>query len=239
VSTIARVCGVAVFALVVASCGETSRRSIERTLDVAGTTPEPFVVDGFTVTLDRADVAFGPLYACAAVIASLDLCETSIVESLVSATIDGLDPVPQRFPLVGTTGIVRSVMYDHGLTWRFTDARPVATDGAVEGHSMAFAGHAERGAESFDFTAAIDVRPASPGAPGVFGVETPVQEVGDVVALRLAFDPIAWWSTVDFEALAARAALEGGSIDLQPGDPVLEALLLAAVVNVTPAATWE
>ena len=77
-----------------------------------------------SVTIDRADLAFGPLYLCAGATAG-DLCDTARFEWLDSAVVDTTlsDPVKVG-ELSGVTGTVRSWMYDLGLSSQLTREAP-------------------------------------------------------------------------------------------------------------------
>ena len=115
-------------------CPDVGQRATQFPLYVAGTAhSEPIVSTGdISVTIDRADLAFGPLYLCAGTTAG-DLCDTARYEWLGSAVVDTTIAEPVRVgELSGVTGTVRSWMYDLGLSSQLTQDDPFVLDAAKE-----------------------------------------------------------------------------------------------------------
>ena len=88
--------------------------------------------DGTEIQIDRADVAFGPLYLCAGASAG-QLCETARFEWLESAVVDTTLTEPAQVgELSGVTGPVRSWMYELGISSQLTRLDPFVLDAAKQ-----------------------------------------------------------------------------------------------------------
>lgn len=202
------------FVLVLCSaCGETAGEALSVPCFGRGDGETSFVRGAWQVTLERAEVAFGPLYFCAASVPSEELCESAVVELDRSVTIDALDTTPQPLrPLRGTTGVVRSALFDYGISWPLTFRSPRPSDAAPGGHSARFEGRATDGARTLVFTADVDVLP---NAPGRLTSSVVTEHTLDVQSrLDVTLSPSRWWQSVDFDALAASAFA-----DVDPDDP--------------------
>ena len=72
---------------------------------------------------------------------------------------------------------------------------------------------------------------SNPGIPAVRGVRTTAEITTEPLQLTVAFDPNAWWQSVDFTRLAE---LDDGSglVILGPDDPDYSALIIAMTANV-------
>src|SRR5690606_17259403 len=89
-------------------CADVGQKNETITLFVAGTDlSEPVIAVGeIEVLVDRADLAFGPLYLCAGATAG-ELCDTARLEWLDSVVVDTTSPEPMQVgELTGVTGHV-------------------------------------------------------------------------------------------------------------------------------------
>jgi hypothetical protein len=211
--------------MLIAGCtgGSTGLDLVSYPLIGTGVAPAPFAVQGWQVTVTQAHLGFGPLYLCAAVAVSPELCETAVAEWATSGTFDGANASPQPLGEVhGFSGIVHSALYDYAYSWLGdADARP--QPGAPGGHSAHLAVTATKGGRTLRVTADIDV---VPGQRASFGGGSRLAEQAQSAALTLeiAVDPAAWWRHVDFDALS----MVGGD-DLQiPAAGMAAPALLAA-----------
>ncbi len=197
-----------VLALAATGCGESSQTELEVPLRVAGSPAQPIETSGgWTVTLDRADVAFGPLYLCAGAQAG-ELCETALLDWTGSVVVDALGAAPQAAgSLRGTTGTQRSFMYDLGIVSLLTQTDPVPLAAArrLGGNSVAIAGRAERGAERIEFSAGLKIAQAADteqGIPVVRGRARTPEALAPGDQLTVRFDPYTWVGDIDFDALS-------------------------------------
>jgi hypothetical protein len=252
---------------VLSGCGETGGVFVEAPLRARGTAPQPFAKNGWEVTLSQATLGFGPIYFCTTESALSSRCEVAILELLDGATVDGLVPEDQPIGMLfGTTGTIRTAFFDYGIVWLLTKPVPEAlegvpggpTDVAFESSSYVPRGHSARfvgtatciedagtccpGAvtcpSSYVFRAHIDVLVANPGTPAVNGARTRQEITTTPVELTIAFDPNAWWRSVDFGRLAALVDSSGVAL-LGPSDPDYSALIAAMTANQLPTFTWS
>lgn len=197
-------------------CVDTGVEPVELPVLAAGVSAEPFETrDGWVVTLERADLAFGPLYLCTAANAG-DLCETAQAEMLDGVVLDLLDPEPREVGrLIGLGGIVRSVMHDYGVTWELTGMAPEShvDDASMQGRSFVVEGVAERGEERVRFQGAIAVTPIRAGSLVVRRTLSAgeVTDLEGAQALTLSVDPRAWLAGVRFDELGSDGSIEEGS----------------------------
>ena len=121
---------------------EQSQEYGEIPLKVKGTPVDDVELDEGRFKVERADLAFGPLYLCSGLQAG-HLCETARLEYLDSQVIDLLNEQEVSLgKLTGMSGLVRSWMYDLGIVSTFTQSRPVVLESAKEldGHSFVLEG---------------------------------------------------------------------------------------------------
>jgi hypothetical protein len=222
-----------------AGCGETGRQYVTFPMLGVGVENASFEQDGWLVTLDRADVAFGPAYFCATSGAAMDLCSTALAELLDPITVDALDPTDQSMgEVTATTGTVRSAFFDYGISWLLTQARPTTWEAAPEGYSAVFAGHADNGVDAVTFEARVRIAPFTAGAAAVTGARTTHTIMDDTAALRVRMDPVAWWRRVDMDAVVALA--EDGAALLTEGTGPHDALVIAMTSGSTvPTFEWS
>ena len=256
-----------VWAVLAASCGQTSGAFVEIPFEGQGTPAETFMKDGWEVTLSEATLGFGSIFFCATESSLTSRCEAAVLEYPDGVTLDGLSGSPQAIGLLyGTTGTVRTAFFDYGIVWLLTKPLPEALEGVPEGpaivrfesssyvpkgHSAQFLGMARCAADaatccpgattcpaSYSFEANVDVLVLTPGTPAVRGVSTFAEITTEPLGLTATFDPNAWWQSVDFTRLAA---LDDGSglVVLEPDDPDYSALVIAMTANELPTFTWS
>lgn len=204
------------FACALAGCGDVGQSQAEVPLYVSGTElARPVAAVGdVTLAIDRAELAFGPLYLCAGAQAG-ELCDTARLEWLGSVRIDLKQPEPRRAgTLSGTTGSVRSWMYDLGISSQLTDNDPVLLDAAQElgGASLVVEGRASQGGLDVPFVVGVIVQQ---GADVERGVPVVRKATGDVfnhgvtgaeAGLWVRFDASAWLSKLDLRSELAQSA---------------------------------
>lgn len=201
--------------LLLAACGDTGQASVTYPLYVSGASATTFDVGGWSISLTRADVAFGPLYFCASSGASSDLCPQAVGELASDVRIDALSDVPIRVgDIAGVTGEVRSARYDLGISWPITANAPVASESAPDGHSAVLEGVATKGSESFQFVATIDLPPAFAGGHTVAGQRAETFVLGGQTQLTMLVPVEAWLSEIDFDSLSLSAA---PSVEIRDG----------------------
>ncbi|MDQ3031040.1 MAG: hypothetical protein M3Y87_01380 [Myxococcota bacterium] len=236
-----RAIAITLAALGLAGCVETGRTYVELPLSGEGVADEPFDAGEWTIDLDRADVAFGPLWLCSTESASPEHCETSILELTETVTIDALDPEARMLATTyGITGTVRSAMWDYGISWLPAAPRPRANEGAPDGHSARFAGEATHpDGRRFAFTSDVDLPPIMQGAIVVRGRRVDAHSVTTDDALVVHVDPRAWWRRVDLDRLAARADAGEDPVVIAPGEADYEALVVAMTASALPSLEWR
>ena len=193
-----------------ASCIDSPVEPIAMPLAVAGTSAtEPVVTRGdVPVTLERADLAFGPLTLCAGEQAG-DNCQSALVEWTESVVVDALDPAPVSVgELVGVSGTARSYMYDLGYVSLLVSTDPLELAAATElgGASLVLEGSAEVEGDIVPFALRLrfvlpaDVERGSTvvrsRADSGFG-----RALADGDPLTVRFDPAPWIRGGDFRAL--------------------------------------
>lgn len=244
-------CGFLACALLPA-CSEAGQQHASVPLFVAGAeVARPITATGdVQVTIERAQLAFGPLYLCAGFEAG-DLCDTARLEWLDSAVVDLLDAAPRQVGMLeGTTGSVRSWMYDLGISSQLTRDEPFVLSAATElgGASLLISGHASSGDISLTFTTAVVIEQGAEVERGVpvirkrtsdpFGHDVTHREAG----LWLHFDAVPWIESLNFgseleSCMAAQDCEEGRQ--LEPTSPIYVGLHNAVVLGKRPSFSWE
>jgi hypothetical protein len=197
-------------------------------------------VDDTAIALSRADVAFGPAYFCATQSADPELCAVALLELRETVRIDALAGQSQDLAtLDGTSGEVRSALYDYGISWPRTRTAAAPAAAAPEGHSAVLEGEAERAGQRLRFRAAIDVIPRSRGDAAMNAQRTrhTLSPEGDV--LRVRVDPLRWFKYVQPDALFALDVDGDGEVMLAPGDQAYEALLQGMQSAAPLSFEWE
>ena len=132
--------------LALIACVDTGQSRVEIPLYVAGSAiEEPLLTKGdIALTVEQAELAFGPLYLCAGYTAG-DLCETARLEWLDTVVINAMNEDPMHAgELHGVSGRVYSWMYDLGISSQLTDEDPTVLDAAAKlgNASLILRGHA-------------------------------------------------------------------------------------------------
>jgi len=218
-------------------CGETGQEEVSHPIFAAGMAPAPFTVGAYEVTLDVAQIGFGPVYFCATAAASSDLCPAAVAELATTATVDGAAESPQQLGDVsGVTGQIRSATYDYAVTWLATQRSPTPAPGAPGGHSAHFEGRAVRGTTEFRFVADVDVLPQIQGSRAVQGARVTADVRDASVRVDVRFDPSAWWRSVDFRELEA---LGGDPVVAPAGSRAMNAVVIGMTATTPPTFEWS
>ena len=207
---------VALLGALTLACVEVGPAEIEVPLHVAGTQIEDPIVgqDGAQIELDRAELAFGPIYLCAGAQAG-ELCETARLEWLDAIVIDTLaGEAVEAGTLRGLEGTVRSWMFDLGVVSLLTQEDPLILPAAEQlgDASLRLEGRASVDGVVIPFRVELVVQPEEGTELGVpvirksssdaFEREVSAGEPG----LLVRFDARPWVTEIDFAGL-----LEQGS----------------------------
>ena len=195
--------------LLVSGCVDTGRNYASIPLFTAGTDlSSPISTsDGSTLQIDRADIAFGPLYLCAGASAG-QLCETARFEWLESAVIDTtLTEQTQIGTLDGVTGPVRSWMYELGISSQLTRLDPFVLDAAQQlgGFSFVLEATATVSGIEIPVTAELAIQQSNDTELGVPVIRKSVSEpffrdiTGDEDGLLITFDASKWVTDLPLE----------------------------------------
>ena len=232
----------ALLALVVGSgCLDSPQNEVSYPAEARATLSRSFEVDGITVRLVRADLAFGPVYFCAATSGSATLCRSALAEVTQVSRIDLLSPAPQPLGTVrGFSGSIRSASYDLGLHWFDTsfaiERSPVARDGS-EGHSLLVEGTLARGAEpGVPFRLLLDAVPQYQGQRAVPTSTAEAEVTSETKRLVVAFAPEAWLRQIDFDAVLRTAPRP---IVLDAKAPAHDSVLVGLKVARPPEFRWS
>jgi hypothetical protein len=227
-------------ALSVIGCGRTAQDRESFPIHGAGTGEVTFESNGWSVTLVRADVGFGPVYFCATSSSDLDVCTQAEGEWRDAATVNALDPTPEMLgDADAVTSTVRSAMFDYGRSWHIGAPSPTPSPGAPDGRSAVLVARASRGEDTLEVRAAIDVHPRIAGGHVVIGAPTGTHAIAGSDALVVRMDPAAWWRRVDFDAVQALDEDGDGFVELAPGDGPYEALVIAMTAGRLPRFEWN
>lgn len=217
-------------------CGATGQPEVSYPIFARGSAPAPVQAGSWTVTLEVARVALGPIYFCATAAASSELCATALGEYPQAAVIDALDATAVRLgDVTGVVGRVRSVTYDFGVSWLPTQSQPTPSRAAPGGHSAHFEGRAVRGSTVLRFVADVDALPRLQGTLVVEGQRVDADITGPGARLDVRLDAGAWWTAVDFDALLARGE---DPVVIAPGSRAHNALVVAMTATAPPVFTW-
>ncbi len=193
---------------VLTACVDSSVAMRDIELRVAGMEATAFDGrDEWTIELDRARLAFGPVTLCPGRSAG-EFCESARGEWIDAVVVDGLEPKAKRAgDLVGTSGPVLSWMYDYGLVSLLTHKAPYVTEAADDlgGNSVQLRGCAFKAERRVCFELSAPVSQTTETEQGVPVVRVSgIQGVSDLTqisSLTATFDPRDWVATIDFEAL--------------------------------------
>ncbi|MEE2644116.1 MAG: hypothetical protein VYD19_04230 [Myxococcota bacterium] len=212
------------FAALILSCAETSQKRVTVPLFVAGADVSEGILSDFDVPIfiDRADLAFGPLYLCAGVNAG-ELCETARLEWLDSVVVDLTSTEAARAgELVGVTGTVQSWMYDLGISSQLTQEDPFILDaaGQLDGSSLLLEGRATVDGIEIPFTASVPIQQTGDTEQGVPVIRKSLSDDfsrdvrADESGLTVRFDPSSWVSGIDFRSYVSYETCSEGGPDL-------------------------
>jgi hypothetical protein len=174
------------------------------------------------VTIERADLAFGPFYLCAGVTAG-DLCDTARLEWLDAVVVDTTVAMPTLAgELSGITGEVRSWMYDLGISSQLTRQEPFVLKAAKELGSVSFVleGRANIDGIEVPFSASVPIQQTDDTELGVPVVRKSTSEsfFRDITptesGLVVRFDPAAWVRGMDFRPYMTREQCSALGADL-------------------------
>ena len=194
----------------------TAATSLE--LSVVGTEmSEPFEGRfGVPIHLDRASVAFGPLYLCAGTTAGT-LCDEAVAEFGDAAVVDATSPEPVVIgEMLALDRVARSFMYDFGVVSRLTTpSDPLVTNAAqaLGGSSVLVEGSAELDGQDVPFRVEATIAQSGEVEQGVpvvrsgesDGFEYRIRPDG-TSRLLIQFDPRNWLRQADFSSLSEAAA---------------------------------
>jgi len=195
-------------------CAPTSQDKTSLPLFVTGTDQPTSVVtrSGAEITIDRADLAFGPLFLCAGTTAG-ELCEVARLEWLDTVVVNTLDETAQRAgELSGVTGPVRSWMYDLGISSQLTSEDAFVLDAARElgGNSLQIEGRAQVDGIELPFSASIPIQQTDDTEQGVPVVRKSLSDqffrdvsLGES-GLTIRFNPADWVRDLDLSAYVRR-----------------------------------
>jgi hypothetical protein len=226
-----------------AGCIESPQSAADYAAVAVNDRPSTISIGDWELTVSRADLAFGPVYFCAAASGSTTLCKASIAEVTSVARVDGLSPTPTPLGTVhGFTGPILSASYDFGISWFDTSTEPTIAPAAPRGHSMRLEAEARRGTDRIEIAADVDVVPqfqgqhAVPSAPVCDTGASDCPTVGSsAVRLEVHFDPASWFRQLDFDSLAAAPER---SIAIEPGTKEHNALLVGIKNLAPPTFRW-
>jgi hypothetical protein len=198
---------VSIFALGACGCVDTGQERVSVPLYLAGSElGSPLSAAGdTTLTIDSAELAFGPLYFCAGNTAG-ELCDTARLEWLDARVIDLTRETPERAgELSGVSGPVRSFMYDLGISSQLTRDQPYTLAAAreLEGASFRVSGSASIAGVELPFRAQLAVQQTEGTEPGVPVIRKSTSErfshdVGaDESGVLIRFDASSWLRSVD------------------------------------------
>ena len=231
------------------ACLDTGTAPVSLRLYVTGSDSNRFESDeGWSVTLDEAQLALGTFTLCPAANAG-STCSTAVAEWLGSTVVDALDPDEQLAGmLLGSEGIVRGFMYDLGIVSLTTNVRPLELDAAraLDGNSVRITGTATLNSQTLNFEASMPIF-----SQGGNGIGVPVrlssaaddvnQELADVDSLTLRFAAEDWLSNVSFDQLAAANCEQDecpATLNFEPDTQAYRAFRLAVLAN-APTFVWE
>jgi hypothetical protein len=230
-------------ALLPSACVDVGQQEVSLPLTVRGNqAAKAQQVGAWDLELTRAELAFGPLYLCAGYQAGA-LCDTARLEWLDAAVVDLLDDEAREVgTLQGSSGEVRSNMYDLGFISLLTQTDSVALSAAesLGGMSVVFEGTAHKQTDSIPFVIEMPLTQETGTERGVSLVRSSRSDrishdvTGKERALEVHFDPAGWFSHLELDALPGNTELRSTGIESQAG----RALRTAILAGKRPVFTW-
>lgn len=235
-------------ALCFQSCAEDVQSRVRIPLYVAGVDQTEVIEakGGVQLTLSRAELAFGALYFCAGTSAG-DLCQTARLEWLNSARVNTLKSTPQAVgTLTGVTGVIRSWMYDLGLSSQLTSEDPIILSAAEQlgGYSFVVEGEAKLNHVRLPFVARIQIQQTDDTELGVPVIRKSSAEpfeydiTAKEQALLLRFDPRLWLQELDLRDQLLKEE-ETNLLEIQESSEAYRALRNALLTQGRPTFTWN
>lgn len=209
----------------------------------------------WTIALDEAKMAFGPLYFCSTTAASSDLCPSALQEFTDIAVIDLMalnteNSQPQTLgSIVGLSGVINSAMFDFGQPWLATDTNPRSRSPLDGGHTLVMQGTATRtDGATFRFDLGLDLQSNIRGEALVIGYRTQATfsdllEEQSRIQLTASFSPAAWLADLDWQAIFD--ANQGNLADpnfvlhLEEDSSVINRLSAQMTAQNKPVFTWS
>jgi hypothetical protein len=194
------------------------------------------MIDGWTITVFRAEIALGPFYFCAAASGSSTLCASSIAELPRVSVIDALAPAPAPIGAVhGFTGPIASASYDFGISWFDTQTAATPAPALANGHSLHLEGEARKGPQVVAFVADVDVLPQYQGQNAIPTAPASANVTSNATRLEVVLEPAGWLRQLDFDAMAASGKLP---FVIAPGMPEHTAVLVGLKNLAPPELRW-
>lgn len=193
--------------MLLACSTDTGQERVRVPLFLAGSdlSTEIRTADDGRLSIDAAQLAFGPLYLCAGNTAG-ELCDTARLEWLGSHVIDLTSASAARVgELEGISGTVRSWMYDLGISAQLTREEPFVLEAAQALNDASFRveGHTELAGTEVKFRAEVTIAQSNQTELGVPVVRKSVSDdfehdVGPFEpGLLIRFDARPWLSSID------------------------------------------
>jgi hypothetical protein len=228
------------FALITcAACSGTGQPDVDYPAFAASEAPGTITADnGWSVTLDEASVAFGPVYFCASASGSATLCETALGELLTTTAFNALDATPHALGTAhGFTGKIQSASYDYGINWFLTEDAPTPAAVAPGGHSAHFTGSAVKAGKTIHFRADVDVVPQFQGQRAAPSQAASATVSGEGEKLDIHFAVGQWFEHVDFDL--APAGVDPYVITATTGTRNHGAIVIGMTAEAPPAFVWS
>lgn len=220
-------------------CTVSAQEPLEFELYVQGTEVSDRIQlsEDVALSLDRAELAFGPLYLCPGRQAG-DLCDTARMEWREAAVVDALSPEKQHVgQLLGATGTTYSWMYDYGVTSLLTQLQPVVSPAVRElgQASVVLAGSVWVESQSIPWELRLLIQQEGDSGRGVSVVRKSQNtrfshELSqNTESLTVRFDPSTWLAELPAELFYEHADCASGraqvceglvEIDCTGGEPV-------------------
>jgi hypothetical protein len=208
------------FALCLCACVDTGQERVAVPLYLAGSdlSGPLTAAGGSELSVERAELAFGPLYLCAGNTAG-ELCETARLEFLDSHVIDLTRATPAYAgELRGVSGPVHSFMYDLGISSQLTrdDPYTLAAARELDGASFRIEGSALLDAVRVPFSAALAIEQSEGTEPGVPVIRKSSSErfshdvASDEAGVLIRFDAAAWLRSVDLRGYLEDSTCSAG-----------------------------
>lgn len=197
-------------ALLVPGCIEASQEPVAYDAVAVTRGNGTLAIEGWTVTLSRADVALGPFYFCAASSGSSTLCASSISELTTVSVVSALGPAPSKLGTVhGFTGAIHSASFDFGISWFDTQTEATPAPVLPGGHSIHLEGAAQKGTTRIPFVADVDVVPQYQGQNALSTAPAAADVSSKATRLEVVLEPAGWLKQLHFDDIAAEVARTG------------------------------